>query len=305
MDIKYNKKKILLFIFIFLLICFSCYILSPIEVFADVGNNNRYDEGFSGDGDGLFILIYIILWLLENFGPVGLVPALIIIIFIISIIYNNSKGSTKNISRRNLSYNNDYPNDYFRATINNEKELVMQIQEYDKNFSSDEFKQYASECFVKLHKAWTARDWEPIRHFETDTLFNMHNSQLQEYVMNGTINVIERINVQSTKIIDYHIQGDKEIINVHLVAIMRDYIIDENTKNVVEGNKYKDVYNNYRLEFIRTLGVKTENSNKLSTTNCPNCGAPTTVTSSGQCSYCGSVITSGNYSWVLNELTTF
>ena len=36
--------------------------------------------------------------------------------------------------------------------------------------------------------------------------------------------------------------------------------------------------------------------------NCPNCGAPTQITSAGKCEYCGSVITTGEYSWVLSNL---
>ena len=35
---------------------------------------------------------------------------------------------------------------------------------------------------------------------------------------------------------------------------------------------------------------------------CPNCGAPTEITSSGQCPYCGSVVTNGEHDWVLTDI---
>ena len=59
----------------------------------------------------------------------------------------------------------------------------------------------------------------------------------------------------------------------------------------------------YIMTFIRTAGVKTSvgTSNK-STTNCPNCGAPTQITSAGQCEYCDSVITTGEHDWVLSDI---
>ena len=38
------------------------------------------------------------------------------------------------------------------------------------------------------------------------------------------------------------------------------------------------------------------------TTNCPNCGAPTEVTSTGRCPYCNSVIVTKQYDWVLDNL---
>ena len=44
---------------------------------------------------------------------------------------------------------------------------------------------------------------------------------------------------------------------------------------------------------------------ELNEMNCPNCGAPTNITSSGKCSYCGSVITTKDYGWVLAGLEPF
>ena len=81
---------------------------------------------------------------------------------------------------------------------------------------------------------------------------------------------------------------------------MNDYIIDATTKQVIQGDKNKDWVMKYKMTFARKKGVKTQRgtSNK-STTNCPNCGAPTDITSSGQCEYCGSVITTGEHDWVL------
>ena len=84
---------------------------------------------------------------------------------------------------------------------------------------------------------------------------------------------------------------------------MRDYVIEDSSKKVIQGNPDVDMHMTYRLTFIRKAGVKTkEGTNSKSTTNCPNCGAPTKVTSSGQCEYCGSVITTGEHDWVLSNL---
>ena len=84
---------------------------------------------------------------------------------------------------------------------------------------------------------------------------------------------------------------------------MRDYVIDATTRKVLESDPNKDWYMNYILTFNRKKGVKTqEGLSNMSTTNCPNCGAPTQITSSGQCEYCGSVITTGEHDWVLSDL---
>ena len=84
---------------------------------------------------------------------------------------------------------------------------------------------------------------------------------------------------------------------------MRDYVIDEVTGKVLESDPNKDWYMKYVMVFNRKAGVKTEPgmSNK-SVTNCPNCGAPTEITSSGKCEYCKSVITTGEHDWVLSDI---
>ena len=35
---------------------------------------------------------------------------------------------------------------------------------------------------------------------------------------------------------------------------------------------------------------------------CPNCGAPVSLSQSGQCEYCGSVLISGAYDWVVSAI---
>lgn len=301
-NIKIDKRKVILFITLTFAIFLLFFIMNPASISADVGNNNRYDSGnvssSSSDGDGIFFLIYMLIDVLIHLGPIGLIIAAVIVFF----IYKN-RNKIKDKMQDGLSQLDIEGLDMSSLKPASEEEIEAEIRQEDENFSGDEFKQFASECFVTLQSAWTAREWAPIRHFETDTLFNMHNRQLQEYINNGTINVVERLKVRSTKIISHSVQGDKEVVCVQLKAVMRDYIIDENTRAVVDGDRNRDIYTTYRMEFIRTKGVKTV-SKKLSVTNCPNCGAPTQVTSSGQCEYCDSVITSGNYSWVLNELTT-
>ena len=153
-----------------------------------------------------------------------------------------------------------------------------------------------------MQTAWTARDIETIRTFESKDLFEQHSTQLNEYIKNNKINVVERVSVSYAAITDYKVDGSKETITVRLNAKMKDYIIDANTKALLEGNK--DTYWNmsYNLKFTRTLGRKTQNGTEVKTTSCPSCGAPTEVTSSGKCKYCGNVIVTDDHDFVLSSL---
>jgi hypothetical protein len=290
---KKNILKVALTIFCIILVV-ALYVTTCQTVSADVGNNNRYEQtstssSSSGGSSGLANLI---IWLL--FDAVGPIPGLIIIVLII-FFYFKWKKSGK-LEQIKSGINN-------ATTFNNTPAIAEQIRVIDPYFSQDAFIGWAREVFMKIQQAWSTRDWRPIRPFESNELFSQHSAQLQEYINNNKINVVEKININYCALKEFRQDGDKEVLVVELHAIMRDYVIDATTRNVLESDPNKDWSMKYLLTFNRKAGVKTNpgTSNK-STTNCPNCGAVTDITSAGQCKYCDSVITTGEHDWVLSDI---
>lgn len=303
---KPQRKTILKIIgicFLFVLIFALVISLSP-TVFADAGNNNRYDtsssSSSSSDGDS-YLLNWIIYFLFEMFGPL---PGIILCIILFIVFgYLKKTGKLKNIQNSiNSTITSNY-SESFNQIVDNTISVSEQIRQIDPEFSSDNFLAWTREVFLKIQQAWTDRNWKVIRPFESNELFATHNSQLNEYIKNHKINVVEKINISNATLREFRQDGDKEVLVVELHAVMRDYVIDEKTKKVLESNPNKDWYMKYLMTFNRKKGVLTKagTSNK-STTNCPNCGAPTEITSSGQCEYCDSVITTGEHDWVLSDI---
>ena len=115
---------------------------------------------------------------------------------------------------------------------------------------------------------------------------------------------MDRICVNDMNLISFTREGEKDILVLDLDTRMADYIIDATTKKVIKGDKTKEYYHTYTLTFERKTGILTEKGKTgLNTTNCPNCGAPTTITSAGKCQYCNSVITTEDHDWVLSNLS--
>ena len=272
-------------------------ILSCIAAFGDVGNQNRYDSG-GGDLGGDFDLGVLIGWLINLFiqSPVlGLIAVIVII-----IAYRIMKKKSKDTSYINKNVNQQAESD---VTIDQSPMVAGQIQAIDPDFSSDKFIGFAREVFMKIQEAWTTKNWKPIRPFESETLFNQHKQQLDEYIRMGKTNVVEKIGIKHCSLHSFSQDGDKEVLTVWLNAVMRDYVIEDATKKVLESDPNRDWYMKYVMVFNRKAGLKTQPGKKgNSITNCPNCGAPTEVTSSGQCTYCGTVITNGEHDWVLTDI---
>ena len=299
---KDTWKKILKYSVIAVCIVLVVSLIANTSVFADVGNNNRYEDSgsiSSGGGSGSADFGWLIYILFELFGPI---PGLIILVIIGIVLFNlKKKGKLDNVINTIKTSNPLNTN----VGINNTASVAEEIRKIDPNFSEDKFIGWAREVFVKIQQAWSDRNWKIIRPFESETLFSQHSAQLEEYIKNNKINKIEKINVNYCELREFKIDGDKEVLTVELHTIMRDYVVDATTGKVLESDPNKDWHMNYLMTFNRKVGVKTEKgvSNK-STTNCPNCGAPTEITSAGQCEYCKSVITTGEHDWVLSDITS-
>jgi predicted lipid-binding transport protein (Tim44 family) len=286
------KKYLPFFLMIVALVCCNLAI-------ADVGNNNRYSSSDGGDfGGGDFDIGVLISWLINLFIQSPVLGLIVVVIIIIA--YRIMKKKSNNTDASNQRVNQQASNDF---VFDNSSTVAAQIQNIDPNFSSDKFIGFAREVFMKIQEAWTTKDWKPIRPFESETLFNQHKQQLDEYIRLKKTNVVEKITIKHCSLHSFRQDGDKEVLTVFLNAMMRDYVIDDETKKVLESDPNRDWYMKYEMVFNRKAGVKTDPGKKGNTiTNCPNCGAPTEITSSGQCAYCGSVITNGEHDWVLTDI---
>ena len=317
-----NMKKKLFIVISFLLIFLSIYTYS----IADVGSFDRYDSGSSdwgssgsswdfsssdwGSSDGdIGFLIGLLLGSTPGRGVL-----LILIIGFVIRYFIRRKGHNKPPMYRPNPYGN-VSNPVYNNNINNyavgigadaSHQVARNVKQVDEMFSEEKFLAYTKDLFVKLQNSWTARDWDSMRPFESQELFAQHQTQVQGYIDTNRINIMDRIAVNFAYLYKFRQDGDKEILEVALKSTMKDYIIDATTKEVLEGNKTQDRITTYKMTFERKKGVKTkEGTNDINTTNCPNCGAPTQITSSGKCNYCGSVITTGDYGWVLSGLEPF
>ncbi len=276
-------------------------LLACTLAFGDVGNQNRYSSGggdWGGDGDWGAIIGYLIGLFIND--PV---TGFIVLAILLVIVFLRRKKAKKQASDPNIINQRVQNQAQADITFDNSANVAAQIQAVDPAFSSDKFIGFAREVFMTIQAAWTAKDWKPIRPFESETLFNMHKQQLDEYIRLGKTNVIEKIGIKHCSLHEFRQDGDKEVLVVWLNAVMRDYVIDDATKKVLESDPNRDWFMKYEMVFNRKAGLKTDLGRKgNSITNCPNCGAPTEVTSSGQCSYCGSVITNGEHDWVLTDI---
>ncbi|WP_444442511.1 TIM44-like domain-containing protein [Pseudoruminococcus massiliensis] len=204
----------------------------------------------------------------------------------------------KQPDKKSKKYKNIPPMFPYNAT----EQITEFIKQNDENFDTEQFLLWAKNIFITIQAAWAQRDWEKIRTIEKEELFEQHNTQLQEYIRLGRINIMENINVIDAYLHKLVIDENFENLTVSLRATMNDYIINEKNGKVLMGNKNEVFDTIYQMTFTRRKGIKTNLINGLIVNVCPHCGATVESASAGVCQYCGSVVHSGEFNWVLSNL---
>lgn len=251
------------------------------------GGNWDSDWGDSGSSSG------------GSFSIGGLGIAIIIIIIVITMSKNKGNDSTPQVrsGQGNQGANVVLPD--------RSAQIQELLRKTDPNFSSDDFVTFAKQVYIDIQMAWCNRDMAPVRPVLHQNLFNTTQRQVEEKKKQGVVYHYESIAINTAYLTSFARDKEYEYLTVYLNARMIDYQVDEKTGNIIKGDKTTRWDMRYKMKFVRSKSALTKD--KVSGTqgyNCPNCGAPLEITSSGECPYCGSVVTTGDYSWVLTDFTT-
>lgn len=292
------KRKILLFI---LSACLIAAIFA-VPAFGDVGNNEfGFDDwgggdDWDGDGGSLVDIAWLIAIFSDNPILAVIVVAVLVAVVIIGKRKNHAGGTRPGGERVQVSSVSTAP-----VNVMPEASVVTAVQAVDPAFSSEEFKTYAQDAYIKVQEAWEAKNFELVRSFETDALFSLHRKQMQEYKDNNRTNHLDAQCIHEITLAAFNVDEKNEVLTVKLCASFLDFVTDDATGKVISGSNVTRVRRTYRIDFMRTKGVKTSSDRHMTTTECPSCGAPVNVSATGICEYCKNVIVNGQYGWVMNR----
>ncbi len=269
------------FLFIFLIICGLTF--ATFKLRADSGWDSDYDSGSSWDSGSDWGSSWDSDWGYSSGGSSSGGGSFITFIIVAAIIIYVIIESNKTNNNTAPTNTNIYPS-------LSEEEIRKTLPEFNKQ----EFLDKAYSIFIEIQNAWSNFDYETLRKYLSDELFNTYKSQLRVLNAKKQKNLMHnffKYNIDITKIdkID-----NKTTLTVELIVAFYDYVVDDKD-NVVRGNRTRKLTNHYELTFICSKNKKNK-SNK-----CPNCGAPISNKSSNVCPYCKSTIVSEHYDWILSK----
>ena len=226
---------------------------------------------------------------------VFLIGVYVVILFLKS--KSNQSSSEKSYSRATVYY----PPNHRRVEHNTI--ATSRVKYGDPNFDARTFTSWVKEVYIQLQAAWTKKDWNLVRSLESTSLYSQHSTQLEDHIRAKTTNVLEKVCVENIRIKDFYENPDgNDTLVVILSSTLRDYVIDDKTRKVIEGDPQQDLFTVYQMNFIRKHGSQTENNvqDEAVSDHCPNCGAPLKISAISQCEYCGADLTRSPNQWVLD-----
>ena len=169
------------------------------------------------------------------------------------------------------------------------------LVERDPTFRMADFDKRVRLTFRALQDAWSAREWERARPYETDALFQTHRYWIERHLRDGLRNILEDVRIEGVE--PCRVERDPwfEAITVRIFASMLDYTLDTRG-GVVGGNRETPRTFSEYWTFVRRIGAQRPKTDDPA--SCPSCGSPMRLDAAGICPACESHVAGGEFDWV-------
>ena len=278
-------------------------LLFALPALARIGGGEHYagsnDSSSDGGGDGGELLGWLIYIAIRH--PVIGVP-LLIGFLVVAWYMKRQEGSasTKKAFQQAEAQ--------VRTTVSAQAVTgwVTALKAKDPSFDLLHLFDNVKKLFVEVQGAWFKRSLEPVRRYLSDATFQRLSLQLRLLDMQGLRDAISDCSVLDMQIIGLEQNEQFDTVHVRVKAQMKDAdapktATDEQALALAAKQPLEQFIEVW--SFVRKPGAKTNAAQELSAGKCPNCGAPFEGGAANSCQFCNAVVNSGNYDWVLAEIT--
>jgi tellurite resistance protein/predicted lipid-binding transport protein (Tim44 family) len=281
-------------------------ILWAMPAFARVGGGEHYTSGrgdrsgnSNGNGDGGEILGWILVLVFDH--PLIGIPLLLCFIGVAWYL-KSQEGSAS--TRKAF----EQAEAQVRTTVSAQAvtQWVSALKQKDPTFDLLHLFDNVKKLFLEVQTAWFKRNLEPVRRFLSDATYQRLVLQLKLLELQNVRDAIAEPQVLDLQIIGLEQNQHFDTVHIRVKAQLRDAdapatATDEQA--LALAHKQQPAVFIEVWSFVRKPGAQTKAGQELHAGSCPNCGAPFAGGAANRCDHCGAIVNSGNYDWVLAEIT--
>jgi len=251
--------------------------------------------GDGGDGDGLLWVLY---WLIRLAIEVPLIGVPLLVFALVIAVVGSRKGWWKHQER---TIRRAQP----QRLSHRSAQQAQTLRGLDAAFDEARFLARVRAAFEKAQSSWCRQELEPLRAFVSDGVFERFTLQIEEQKLDGWRQGMDAIRIGKLAIL--HVEPGQHFDTLS-VLIPFEARIDR--RSLADGapiagsqlpvDEFRECWS-----FVRRRGARSSNGEGLMEGRCPNCGAPLLLNQSARCGQCECLVRSGQFDWVLAEITQF
>jgi predicted lipid-binding transport protein (Tim44 family)/tellurite resistance protein len=271
---------------------------------ARVGGSEHFNSGNSnssgGGGGGGGLLVDLLIWLVIRNPAIGLPVVLIVIGVSIYLQRQRGDGSTRRAIDRAEGERRTVVSS---ASVAN---WTAALQAKDPSFELLPFLDRSKRLFVELQEAWFRRDLGPVRRHLSDATYQRLSTQLKLLDLQGVRDALADPQVLDLQLLGLEQTTAFDTVHVRVTATLRDddapstFTDDQARAQAMRRapERFVEVWS-----FVRKPGAQTKRDDDGMQGKCPNCGAAFAGGATNRCEFCAAIVNSGNYDWVVAEIT--
>jgi predicted nucleic acid-binding Zn ribbon protein len=292
-----RKALILRFAVPFAILMFGCASLALARAGGGEGFGGDFGGGGGGGGDGngsgILWLIYMWIRFCAAEPAIGIPVTLLGLGFFVFLHFQTRNALQNRVIRSGGAIVN--------ANLANKAATTLKGS--DPNFDETLFYKRVGDAFMKLQAAWSAQDLGTVRPFIADGIHEQFSIEFAEQKALGYRDQMRDVVINEILLAEVSCDDVFEVAAVRISASAADSHVSLNDGHRMSGLGEQEGFSEF-WSFLRRRGVKTDpNKPGLIEGHCPNCGAGLEMNQSAKCPQCGSLLRSGQFDWVLAQIT--
>jgi predicted lipid-binding transport protein (Tim44 family) len=164
------------------------------------------------------------------------------------------------------------------------------------------FSKKVTSAFLQVQSAWSAQSLQPMRRFLSDGVYQRFNAQFTMMKMLDQTDRVSDVQITRMAVVNSRVEGTYHCVDVAVEARAEDQFVSAKYPQL-NSDGGAEIFVEY-WSFIRRAQHKL-GGDIYHSELCPACGGQLTekLLETARCPYCGIYINSGEFDWVLAEIT--